>query len=674
MFHYLFTNDLRISKLNEQIQNAGKCFINDEVPSATDNKSYNNHLNAVSFYFNIYKDSVCAQLASVGNVDDIILNFIKKFQFPNPRTTESLNDYHADGIILAPLRIITKALFFMKNSCKYEEAYLSKDEIKDFIFYNSEIAKNENPDIIKLIYDIQIYRTTGNLPSSICKKEERVWNQEERQLRELLSILTKTNCISEENGKYRFSDSEFSEQQEKQLFEILNYNCFWKGDGMESYREYMDIKQHEYPQSFQESVIHSSSEVFPVNAIIDSISVPVEMVQGNDKELLLGQILKQAMDSAKDNTNTATIHYFGLSYAYIIQKEKLDIGRILDIAGMNSSYKVEILKMVRLFNMCRELDPTKNKTESMPISCMHIKRTVREDKQYPLNLIVYGAPGTGKTYAMADYSLSIIEGRKMDFSQKTAEERNDLMDRYNQYAKQGRIVFTTFHQSYGYEEFIQGLRPNTESDQMSFEKSDGVFKRIADKALKDTSGNKYVIIIDEINRANISKVFGELITLIEEDKRWGEVNQTCVTLQSGDVFAVPNNLYIIGTMNSADKSISLIDAALRRRFEFIEQYPDVSLVKDETLRTVLKKINDKLADDLASSDLLIGHSYFMNKEESDLCKILNNSVIPLLYEYYYDDKKKVYSTLNIALKDLNYSIVDMKTRRLYVEEKDSSET
>jgi hypothetical protein len=305
-------------------------------------------------------------------------------------------------------------------------------------------------------------------------------------------------------------------------------------------------------------------------------------------------------------------------------------------------------------------------------NCLEVIRTPRTSEIHPLNFIIYGAPGTGKTYSTAEYALAIIENRAVDTRRKSYEERKAVMAAYNDYVRKGQIVFTTFHQSYGYEEFIQGLRPDTKSDKMAFITVDGVFKRIADDALDDHEKN-YVIIIDEINRANISKVFGELITLIESDKRWGEVNETCATLQSGDVFAVPNNLYIVGTMNSADKSISLIDAALRRRFEFIEQYPNASLVDDPTLRDVLTKINTILADSLESSDLLIGHSYFMGKTVDDLCAILNNSIIPLLYEYYYDNKKKVIGVLTDALKDLGIKMVDDKISRVRVEKADVQE-
>lgn len=302
------------------------------------------------------------------------------------------------------------------------------------------------------------------------------------------------------------------------------------------------------------------------------------------------------------------------------------------------------------------------------ITCLDIERPARTNKLYPLNIIIYGAPGTGKTYSTAEYAQSIISGISISDFCSAHPDRKSVMKAYTELIKKGQIVFTTFHQSYGYEEFIQGLRPDTSSDTMNFVTVDGVFKRIADKAISDTTNN-YVIIIDEINRANISKVFGELITLVEDDKRWGEINQTSATLQSGDFFAVPNNLYILGTMNSADKSISLIDAALRRRFDFIEQLPDASLVSDPEMRRILEHINNLLADQLESPDLLIGHSYFMNNSITDLPKVLNNSVIPLLYEYFYDNKKKVMSLLNNALLQSDYIIKDNKIGRIFVERK-----
>lgn len=304
-------------------------------------------------------------------------------------------------------------------------------------------------------------------------------------------------------------------------------------------------------------------------------------------------------------------------------------------------------------------------------NCLEIVREPRTNKVYPLNFIVYGAPGTGKTYSMVEYALSIIDGVSIDDFRKSNTDRKTNVSRYKELVKAGQIVFTTFHQNYGYEEFIQGLRPDKDSETMAFKTVDGVFKVIADTAINDTENKNYVIIIDEINRANISKVFGELITLIEEDKRWGELNETSATLQSGDQFAVPNNLYIVGTMNSADKSISLIDAALRRRFDFIEQKPDSALVPEGVLRKMFDNINENLVSELDSTDLLVGHSYFMKKTEKDLCNILNNNIIPLLYEYFYDNRKKVAKLLKDAIdkSGAQIEIVDEKVGRLRVKDK-----
>lgn len=280
------------------------------------------------------------------------------------------------------------------------------------------------------------------------------------------------------------------------------------------------------------------------------------------------------------------------------------------------------------------------------------KQALSRTRIHPLNKIIYGAPGTGKTYSTIEYAVAIVENRAINHERLTANERSDLMRAYNKHVNAQQIVFTTFHQSYAYEEFVQGIRPVIDNGSIAFELRDGIFKLMADRAIGDLENN-YVLIIDEINRGNISKIFGELITLVEEDKRWDEKNQLSAMLPSGYEFKVPSNLYIIGTMNSADKSISLIDAALRRRFIFEEMIPDASLIDDEELRDCLTKLNEHLKKELRGTDLLIGHSYFMNKTLKDLPDIMNNSIIPLLYEYFYDDEDKIVPAIEACLDNLH---------------------
>lgn len=276
------------------------------------------------------------------------------------------------------------------------------------------------------------------------------------------------------------------------------------------------------------------------------------------------------------------------------------------------------------------------------------------------SVILYGPPGTGKTHAMQQEYIS-----KFD--------------------KDNRFV-TTFHQSFSYEEFVEGLKPvlnSTGNDygDIQYKIYPGVFRQACERAaqmagyatlydcVNDTFANrkdafekavtqkKFVLLcIDEINRGNIASIFGDLISLIEDSKRLGAEKEMIVTLPySQDGFGVPANLLIVGTMNTADRSIQLLDSALRRRFQFKEFLPDYSVFDSsdpniqpilDNARTILQRINARVRC-LLNKDNQIGHSYLMfAKSNKDIFDAITSKVIPLLEEYFYNDIAKVRFVLN----------------------------
>ena len=375
---------------------------------------------------------------------------------------------------------------------------------------------------------------------------------------------------------------------------------------------------------------------------------------------------------------------------------------------------------------------------------MHMENKINQ----PLNQILYGPPGTGKTYNTIIKAIEITNPELVQRDKYgNVENYEVLKGKFDELRQKGQIEFVTFHQSYSYEEFVEGIKPDLESNDLKYKLDSGIFKRICQNAAKTITDNfdevyekfindlvdynednlfklktgkgktfgitvnsnknlsiymgknltkwgtltkenlknlsdwqyyanpiytylknnynlvvsetensiqPHILIIDEINRGNISKIFGELITLIEGDKR----ETLSVKLPySQDNFTVPKNLYIIGTMNTSDRSIASIDIALRRRFKFIEMMPrpeklvdennQPQMVEDIDLQSILKTINERISY-LLDRDHQIGHSYFMHWDNYDMATLKDvwfDEIMPLLNEYFYSDWDKLQAIL-----------------------------
>ena len=282
-------------------------------------------------------------------------------------------------------------------------------------------------------------------------------------------------------------------------------------------------------------------------------------------------------------------------------------------------------------------------------------REIAGSVEHALNRILYGPPGTGKTYDTVRNALAIIDQVEVENAVHDADRFRHLQ--FDPQTGEGQIAMVTFHQNYAYEDFVEGIRPvladEAESGaKIAYRLRDGIFKRIADAASK-RQGDRFVLIIDEINRGNIAKIFGELITLIEDSRRAGEDDETVVALPySAESFSVPGNLYIIGTMNTADRSIQLLDTALRRRFTFVEMMPNAEHdlvpknVDGVDCRRMLKAMNERITV-LMDREHQIGHTYFRKVADIEqLANAFRNQIFPLLQEYFFDDWGKIRRVLN----------------------------
>lgn len=464
--------------------------------------------------------------------------------------------------------------------------------------------------------------------------------------------------------KSPISISLFVEKHKKTLFrislEIKNNN---------SDDKWMDVYHTHLEIPLKDGLVYviGSNEKDNPEIIFDSVDTIQKKLKS--KEISKVQICKYVEQS--DDKDNEQYH----------QEVKAVIKSILEYY----EHVMKISKERRLLESTRESEEAERE---MSLLDKENKTEVVYDK----NMILYGPPGTGKTYSTAIYAVAICDNKNVEELKKNYDE---VMERYDALLKEGRVKFITFHQSYGYEEFIEGIKPVLNGqDGIGYTIEDGAFKAFCKDATKVEGENShnavvgdndadvsmkqqdkelpnknYVFVIDEINRGNISKIFGELITLIEDTKRAGmDEARTAVLPYSGELFSVPSNVYILGTMNTADRSISLMDTALRRRFQFIEMMPDVAIlekiganrVEDLDVALMLKTINERITY-LYDREHTIGHAFFtkLAKDSSidTLRSIFEKSVIPLLQEYFYEDYQKIQFVLGDNEKEDDFKFI-----------------
>ena len=535
------------------------------------------------------------------------------------------------------------------------------------------------------------------------------------------------------------------------------------------------MRNEGFYQDDNRTLSRKSGEIF--NFSYDIKIGDVILAQDGANILGIGIVIDEYIYEAKD----------GFSHQRPVEWKVINPKLSNDIGLRTSVYKLIDLTLIQKID-----NLLNNQKTELPSQINNSKMNI------PLNQILYGPPGTGKTYNSIDRALEIIN--EEEEIQLNWENRNAVKNLFDKRVDEGRILFTTFHQSMSYEDFIEGIKPKIDEDtnenkQVIYDVENGIFKRLVEKAKKKRTASKeiiesysfddawndlvneaegnleennplflsiqtpnlglkiieisergnlklkpiysidakeytvsflrtkklqeafpdlcviknidkefraviggsnstaywsvlnyinhkitnnskitkqenelpavpYVLIIDEINRGNVSAIFGELITLIEEDKRLGKKEALEVTLPySKDKFGVPANLYIIGTMNTADRSVEALDAALRRRFCFEEMPPryDLEGLQNDIFRfkasEILEKINLRI-EKLLDKDHKIGHSYLLNKNEDSIIDSFYKNIIPLLQEYFFGDYSKIGLVLGkgfVHLKELEVS-------------------
>lgn len=645
MYHYLFTNDLRISHLEDSLVEAGECFKNDCVPSGNEDKNANNNMKTLGFYFNLTQTSKCAVECANKNVRTVVLNFIKKFQFPNPRTKDSFESTVADGIQIAPMRIILRLLYMM-NMQGVSDAYLTKSEIADFIFFNADVAKTKKIDYLAIIKQIEEYRLTGSFPTNIEKDEsKRQWKQETRQVREMVKVLTWSGCIVEgDDGHIRLESGSLTKSNKADLFDILTYEDFWSpvgenfNDIKKSYQEYMDLQEGD--------VLDANND---------------EEVDENQKSIKYETKYKSSF-----SRNRILFGAPGTGKSFTINRDRIELlgkDNEDDYERVTFHPDYSYANFVGTFKPVMVDDSAENISLATEKEVLAILTDETKTAQEKYDQLYERFKGDGLT------RLSLLLGLYTDESFKTRKaDGSDAAGDNSVEHNHGRAI----------RPYVNLSKPTNGKKDISYEYVPGPFMRMYVNALKNSRTDNikpFLLIIEEINRANVAAVFGDIFQLLDrgddfvseypiqatEDIKKYLAKELGGNPDDYNKIKIPDNMFIWATMNSADQGVFTMDTAFKRRWDFTYLGIDdndeqlrgkyVTIGSKEQQRIVWnelrKAINEFLAESKINEDKQLG-PYFISKsivvpkdggteiDSKKFCDAFKNKVLM----YLFDDAAK----------------------------------